>query len=86
MILGICIVSIPLVLRAVRYHHSQLSSIAHSLSSRFQFIGRTFTARSATDYKSTGVYEMDRDSESNNGLVELGKPMQPRGERGMLQV
>ncbi|KAI4117400.1 MAG: hypothetical protein LQ345_002364 [Seirophora villosa] len=79
MSLGICIASIPLVARAFKEHRSQLSSVAESLSSPFWRFGRTFTARSTIDHKSTAIYEVDHDSASSNGLVELGMPMKTRG-------
>ncbi|CAL8579514.1 hypothetical protein XPA_005254 [Xanthoria parietina] len=78
MSLGICIASLPLVARAFKQHRSQLSSVAGSLSSPFLRIGRTFTARSTIDHKSTAIYEVNHDSGSNNGFVELGMPMQTR--------
>lgn len=78
MSLGICIASLPLVAWAFKQHRSQLSSVAGSLSSPFLRIGRTFTARSTIDHKSTAIYEVNHDSGSNNGFVELGMPMQTR--------
>lgn len=76
MSLGICIASLPLVARAFKQHRRQLVSMAGSLTSPFLRLGRTLTARSTVDHKSSAIYEVDHESGSKNGLVELGMPMQ----------
>lgn len=73
MVFKIFITSVPLVSRFTSFHQSQLSSLTDGLTSPFLHIGKMFTTRSTTDHKSSAVYGMERDSGSNNALVELRK-------------
>lgn len=77
MVFGICIASAPLISRAVGYHHAQLSSLTDSLQTPFLQFGRLFTTRSSTrtgtERETSNTYDVERNSDSNNRLVELRK-------------
>jgi hypothetical protein len=75
MIFGICIASVPLLSRATSYRRAKLNSLAGTVFSPLLYFGRMITGRTATDQKSktSAVYDVERESESNNRLVELQK-------------